>query len=954
MFSPVMQKSFLAEVATSLYNRYGDELSSLSIVLPTRRARLFFSEAISKVAQRPIWQPEYMSIDDVMATATDLKIGGKMRIISELYKIYRTHHDEPFDKFYFWGEVLLADFDLIDKYMIDADMLFRNIYDLKVLEADLSYLTPEMRHIIHTFWSHFAEEAATSREKEAFLKIWLSLAPIYHALRERLTSLGIAYQGMLYRSVAELITQGKALPDTTRHYVVVGFNALSECEKRLLKHLATNGSCDFFWDYDDYYTDHSEQEAGRFIRENLRTYKPLVEITHSNFVGVSKRLHAVSTPSNIVQCKYLPTILREISPDMMLDKQTAIVLTDENLLMPLLHSLPEQMMDKVNVTMGHPLSKTTAYSFTERLISLNKNARRHGRSVTFYHEDVTGILSHPYITQLEEQASALHKRILDGHLIRVEQEFFSSSELLSTIFQYHDNWEAMAEQIVQVLRLLIAKASESQEHSALKSTYIASMLTNIREVANCLKECDIELSTSTFATLLRRHLSTIRIPFSGEPLQGLQIMGILETRALDFKNVILLSMTDDNFPGKHGANSFIPYNLRAAYGMPTPEHHEGVYAYYFYRLVQRAERVYMLYSSHTDEKSTGEQSRYIYQLEYEAPYTIERTNVGVDVEATEQKEIVVEKDASIMQRLEEYLSEDSKRYLSPSALAPYIVCPLRFYFSSIAKIRPVEEMDESVDNRMFGTILHSAMQHLYEGLKGLDNPTEQLRQLLKGERIEKAVEEAISVEFLKDKSLTAKDFSGNLMLVKEVVTRYIRHGVVPYDIRNGGFSFVGFEQEISYAFPISRNRKVNIGGKADRIDSLSNGNLRVVDYKTGEPHNNFDGMDGLFRDKKRNLQSNILQTLIYSMILSKTHHRNVEPALYYVRNIHREEFSPRIIDNLSKESLGVDYASYAECFEQELAAVLDELFDADIPFRQCPKDDAEGCKFCDFKTICKR
>ena len=949
-----MQKSFLAEVAQELYNRYGDEVSSLSIVLPTRRARLFFSEALSQIAQHPIWQPEYMSIDEVMTTATSLKLGSKMRIISELYKIYRTHHDEPFDKFYFWGEVLLADFDLIDKYMIDADMLFRNIYDLKVLEADLSYLTPEMRHIIHTFWSHFAEEAATSREKEEFLKIWLSLAPIYHALRERLTSLGIAYQGMIYRSVAENIAQGKALPDTTRHYAIVGFNALSEGEKRLLKYLATNGACDFFWDYDNYYTDHSEQEAGRFIRDNIREYKPLVEISHSNFEDIKKKLHVVSTPSNIVQCKYLPTILSEISPDLLLDKQTAIVLTDENLLMPLLHSLPEQLKDKVNVTMGHPLNKTTAYSFTERLLALNKNARRHGESVTFYHEDVTGILSHPYIVLHEEQAPSLHKRIIDGHLIRVEQEFFSSSELLSAIFHYTDEWEAMAEQIVQVLRLLIAKASDCQEHSALKSSSLATMLTSIREVVNCLKECDIEINTSTFTALLRRHISTIRIPFSGEPLQGLQIMGILETRALDFKNVILLSMTDDNFPGKHGANSFIPYNLRAAYGMPTPEHHEGVYAYYFYRLVQRAERVDMLYSSHTDEKSTGEQSRYIYQLEYEAPYTIERTNVGVDVEATDQKEIVVEKDATIMQRLEEYLSEDSKRYLSPSALAPYIVCPLRFYFSAIAKIRPVEELDESVDNKVFGTILHTAMQHLYEELKGIDNPTEHLRQLLKGNKIETVVEQAIVSEFLKDKRLSAKDFSGNLMLVKEVVTRYIRHGIIPYDIANDGFSFMGFEEKISYPFPIGNNRKVNIGGLADRIDSLSNGNLRVVDYKTGAPHNDFDGMDGLFRDKKRHLRGNILQTMIYSMILSKTYHRNVEPALYYVRNIHREEFSPRIIDKLNRASIGVDYASYAECFEQELAAVLNELFDADIPFRQCPKDDAEGCKFCDFKTICKR
>ena len=306
------------------------------------------------MVNHPIWQPEYMSIDDVMATATPLKSGSKMRIITELYNIYKLHHDEPFDKFYFWGEVLLADFDLIDKYMIDADMLFRNIYDLKVLEADLSYLTAEMRQVIHTFWSHFAEEATLSEEKQKFLAIWLSLAPIYHQLRQRLEEIGIAYPGMIYRSVAENIKSGTALPDTARHYVFIGFNALSEAEKSLFNFLKANAECDFFWDYDDYYTFSHEQEAGRFLRDNIRSFKPSAEISHDNFTKIKKRLNVVSTSSNIVQCKYLPTILRDISPEMLLDKESAIVLTDENMLMPLLHSLPQEFMERINVTMGHP------------------------------------------------------------------------------------------------------------------------------------------------------------------------------------------------------------------------------------------------------------------------------------------------------------------------------------------------------------------------------------------------------------------------------------------------------------------------------------------------------------------------------------------------------------------------------------------------------------------------
>ena len=949
-----MQQSFLAEVATELYNRHGDDISSLTIVLPTRRARLFFSEALSKITDHPIWQPEYMSIDDVMGTATQLKVGSKMRIITELYKIYKLHHDESFDKFYFWGEVLLADFDLIDKYMIDADMLFRNIYDLKVLEADLSYLTADMRHVIHTFWSHFAEEAELSKEKQKFLAIWLSLTPIYHQLRQRLEAINIAYQGMIYRSVAENIKSNTALPDTSRHYVFVGFNALSEAEKSVLNFLKTNAKCDFFWDYDNYYTSNKEQEAGRFLRDNIHDYKPSAEISHDNFMKISKRLNVVSSSSNIVQCKYLPTILRDISPELLLDKETAIVLTDENMLMPLLHSMPQEFMDKINITMGHPVVRSTAYSFTERLISLQKSAHHRDSGANFYHADVVGILSHPYIVRYEEHATKLLKQITDGHLIRVEQDLFASSELLKTIFQVTEKWEDLAQYLLQVLDKIIILITNCEEDSSLKASYLATISNGIKEVVNCLKECNIEITTSIFTTLLRRHLSTIRIPFSGEPLRGLQVMGILETRALDFKNVILLSMTDDNFPGKHGGNSFIPYNLRAAYGMPTPEHHDGVYAYYFYRLIQRAERVDMLYSSHTDENSSGEQSRYIYQLAYEAPYPIHRTNVGVDIEATEDGDIVVEKDESIMQRLNSYLNGNGEHYLSPSALAPYIVCPLRFYFSSIAKIRPIEDIDESVDNKMFGTILHVAMQRLYEPLEGLHNPTEELKRLLIGDKIEQTIEQTISREFLKDESYKAKDFSGNLLLVKEIVTKYIRDGIIPYDIKHDGFSFMGFEKEILHHFPLGDGRTVRIGGKADRIDSLYNGNIRVVDYKTGKEHHHFMGMDELFRDKKRNLCSNILQTMIYSMILSKEEKRNVEPALYYVRGIHRDNFSPRLIDKSFTPAQEVDYASYTDIFEQELRSVLSELFNAEIPFRQCSREDAEACQFCDFKTICKR
>lgn len=951
-----MRQTFLSEVAHQLYDHYGDEISSLTLVFPSQRARLFFSDALARYIKRPVWQPAYMSMDDIMRAATPLVVGDKVRIITELYKIYSTYHDEPFDKFYFWGEMLLSDFDLIDKYMIDADMLFRNIYDIKVLESDLSYLTPEMRQIIHTFWSHFAEEESLTDEKRKFLAVWQSLAPVYHALRERLMQLKFAYSGMVYRQAVANVDSGAGSPDLNRHYIFIGFNALSECEKRMLNFLENNATCDFFWDYDKYYTENSEQEAGKFIRENVKKHKATFDINSDNFLTINKKLSAISTVSNIAQCKYIPAILREISPEMKFDKETAIILTDESLLIPLLHSLPAEI-DKINVTMGYPLRQTTAYSFVERLIELQKNARTSNARTTFYHVDTLGILSHPYITHhINEQLTSLRNKIIAGRMLRIGEEMFADNELLSNIFCVTEGWEGLADYLLQALDCIIAASNESGEDLTLKASYLSILSENISELKNSLKQCDIEITISTFTSLLKRHLQTVRIPFSGEPLQGLQVMGILETRNIDFKNVIILSMNDDNFPGKlTGNNSFIPYNLRTAYGLPTPEHHEGVYAYYFYRLIQRAERVDMLYCSHADDKTTGEQSRYIYQLAYESPYPIRRLNVGVDVAATDRKEIVVAKDESIMQRLNLYLDKHEGRYISPSALAPYISCPLKFYFMAIAKLRTTEELGEEVDSPMFGTILHAAMQHLYEGMKQLATPKSYLEQLLQGDTVEKAVVYAINKEFLKDVDYPTEDYSGNLILIKEVVSKYIRNNVIPYDIAHDNFSLMGCEESIGCRFALSDGREVNIGGKADRIDSLGNGNIRVVDYKTGRhPNLQFGGIDALFRNQDRHLLSNILQTMIYSMVLNRKYNRNIEPTLYYVQHLHKADFSPHLVDTSNKERGEVDYLSYREPFEAELRSMLDELFNPAIPFTQCKEEDSGCCEFCDFKLICKR
>lgn len=1022
-------KGFLEEVAADLYARYGEGLSERAVLFPSRRARLFFVDALAHIAGRPMWQPGWTTIDDLMTEISGLHAGDRVRLITELYKVYSEYHDEPFDKFYFWGDMLLTDFDTIDKYLIDAQMLFRNISEIKEIEADISYLTPAQLRIL-AFWSSLGEEADLSEEKRRFLAIWRTLGPVYRRFRERLASLGIAYNGMVQRAAADRIREGGFAFPEPRRYVVAGFNALSECEKRLFGFLATAAETDFYWDYDSYYKDDPGQEAGMFVRSNLAQFPPRAELPHDNMRGV-KEITSVAAVSNAVQCKYAAAILADlarrrraeaaverdgtplrkpeavvgpdgtparqgaagtqaeplpggkalpdaavvqggemppgpgappytgtgkIAPGMapVLGKETAVVLTDENLLLPLLYALPADI-GRVNVTMGFPLRQSLAYTFVERLVELQNHRRRKGGGCTFYHADVAGILAHPYVAECDAVLTrTLHEEIVRDRRISVDAAWLGRNELLKRIFAPAATWHELSDYMLDVVAAVARQPYEGDD-ARQRVEFLAVIAEQVTKLRNSLDECDIEFTTEVYTSLLRRHLQTLRIPFEGEPLEGIQIMGILETRNLDFENVVILSMNDDNFPGNRVAQaSFIPYNLRAAYELPTPEHHEGVYAYYFYRLIQRAKTVHMLYCSHADDKSTGEPSRYIYQLDYESGFDVRKVEVGVDVNLAGTAPIEVAKDEEVLARLERFVDAQSPATLSPTAFFRYVACPLRFYFHSIARLEADDGISEEVDAPMFGTILHAAVQMLYARIVGEAHPGETLRAMVRTGEVAQAVETAINENYLQDEHASAGDYSGNLLLVKDIVTRYLRGGVMPYDAAHDAFAVSGLEESVAYPFRFrtgGRDREMKFAGIADRIDTLDDGALRVVDYKTGAPHLEFDGVESLFTGTGKQRLSNILQTLLYAMILHHTRGRDVEPALYYVRNMNRPDYSPQL-DDKELGVRGARYTHYRERFEELLRGQLAELYDPAVPFRQC--EDADTCKYCDFNVICKR
>ena len=990
--------TFLQELAQHLRNNYKHDLSKLVVLFPSLRARAFFNDALSATSEQTIWQPYYTSIDEVMERASGLKRVDQIRLLSELYKVYaQVFENVTFDHFYHWGCMLLSDFNMIDRYMVDAKLLLVNISDLKELEADVSYLTQEQKDIIKSFWSNFQNKQEIedlTEHKKRFLKMWKALPFIYNTFRDNLLKEHIGYPGLIYRTAAERIKNNESVDIEPKRFIIAGFNALSKSEQILFSHLATREhGAEFYWDYDEYYVKANDDnaknnghEAGMFLSQNIKRYPNAHPISTDNLAKKKEHISATACVSNIAQVKHIGKILESI-PNEELNKDTAIVLTDENLLIPLLHALPERVK-KVNVTMGFPLKNTLAYSLIEILITLQSHSRTKDNAACFYHKDVTQLLSHPYIADTcGNVAHSKIKEIIAKRVVMIEETFLTditikdddnkeqklrAKTLLSKLFVHvkqkeeqdkdsvdNKSWNRLAEYITDILNTISEynHTEDSGDGRDRNSEHRLLAIEEITKLANMIERCNIPLSIDTFVSLLRRHLQTVSIPYEGKPLDGLQVLGILETRNLDFKNVIILSMTDANFPGNHtNQASLIPYNLRYAYDMPTPEQHEAMYAYYFYRLLQRAKRVHMLYCSRADEKSTGECSRYIYQLDFEYG-GIEKRTLGVDLSIEDETSIVVEKRGEVMEALMRYTDNNLKPRLAPTALFKYVECPLKFYFSSIAELRTRNELTDKMDALAIGDIVHKTMETLYKkhDIVGKLNPMSDIEKLRNSEIVEPVVDMVIGKILYKNPNATIDDFSGDTQLVREIIIKYIIDGIMYYDTKRSGFTVTNLEEEIAYRHETKHGLKVKLFGIADRIDTLSDNTKQIIDYKSGyKPHLEFSSIDSLFDGTPEQRISNVFQTLLYSMIVHKNDNIDTKPSLFYASQmLLKDEYSPLLkLTDINPPQEITNYAMVSERYEERLKELLDELFDSETPFKQVENRDA--CTRCDYNRICKR
>lgn len=941
-------KTFLQEVAETLLSRHGERISEVNMLFPTSRASLFFSDALSRIVEKPVWTPRTWSMTEVASRITGLAIVERPRLVAELYRIYSTQASVQFDSFYQWGCQLLADFDIIDQYMVDTGMLFANMDQLNEMNVNLEdYMSKDQIAVVRRFWGTLENESESGLKRE-FCSTWRRVAAVYVAFKSRLREQGIAYSGMAYRDAVEKIEGGyePALPET---WAVVGFNALSRCERKLLQFLRERCSAEFFWDYDSYYVSSRDQEAGDSIRLSLEQFGETAGIAHGHFAG-DKAIDIVSCGSSVLQCQHAVSVLRDIARrnGTALDKRTAVVLCDETLLLPLLHALPEEL-GRPNVTMGYPVRSTLAYSLLDRLISLYLSVRRNGE---FAFADVDGILRHPYVSgSVLVDVGALLGKLVEERRYTVPPSCFGGMDLLQDIFTLPgDDGIELIGHLAGILSRIACRAYDGVD-ARFRVEFLTVLSDCMTRHRNVLEKCGIPMSRRIGAMTLRRAVSDLRVPFVGEPLEGFQIMGMLETRCLDFDDVVILSASDDVFPGKRTSDSsFIPCALRKGYSLPSVEDEEAVYAYNFYRLIQRARSVTVMYSSHTDESDSGEPSRYVRQIEMETGKTVNHSAIGARIFIDPECEEVVRKTDVVMDALARYATPGC-RTISPSTLFTYADCPMKFFFKAVAGIRSENTLDDDMESNTFGNITHASLENLYSRFKGMEVTAPMLQSLLPD--VDDAVHRAVDAEYFKDPDATVHHaLTPSLRIIVSEIANYIRTRVIPYDMTHDGFVLNDVEKSLDMEFRFGNDagqRSVFLHGIADRIDDLGSC-LRVVDYKTGNSQPVISSIEDLFCKVKLEHRQNFLNTLLYAMMIRDTMNRDVVPALYYLRYM-GDGYEAAIYDRQLKRC-GVPFSEYDSEFRTRLGSMLEEIFDPGIPFARCGNED--NCRNCDFAPICGR
>lgn len=1011
-------KEFLKTVADHYkkeVKRQDGSMNSLGLadylfVFPNHRSSLFFNLHLIEGIDQPFFAPNITTISELFSKLSEknkLKLIDRIELLFLLYEVYVevSHSNESFDKFLFWGEMILSDFNDVDKYLVDARLLFDNLKDLKQIDEEFFGFEEEQVKIIQTFWRHFIQKPKDGTAKKEFLQMWEVMHTLYEKFRQRLLSMHSAYEGMQQRLLIEELKSMSMTNDSDqererlerllgKRVVFVGLTAVSKTEIELMKHLDKLHMADFCWDYADPRLNDRNSHASYFRHSTIETFPNVIdddELRAGLVPDAQREIEVIEVSSGVGQTVVASNKLNEwknqgiINPDEK-DKSnrtnpfhTAIVLPDEKMLLPMLYSI-NSVFEPFNVTMGYSLKSTTIASFIDNIALLQGSIQKNAKGeTTYYYKYVLPLLNSTYLLNMtDSKAHEIATRIVRNNQYRVLESEFKGNLLLEAVFKQCKSGMECTGYLGDILEILARKAEEELEQRNLAKQHEAeSLFGEIEEEArvqgifsdvereflfsfiNLLKSFDQKLrkfnwpiSCNTFFTLLRKLSQSESVAFSGEPLSGLQVMGVLETRDVDFENLIILSMNEGVFPAKPQTNTFVPLNLRHAFGMPTQQHRDAVFAYHFYRLISRARRVVLIYDSRSEGMQSGEPSRYIKQLTYLHGIEPKNKTVHYDISVEDRKPIEIKKDPHVMGCLDECLSGKGDRKLSATALKYYLSCPLRFYFEFVEGLREEDEIEEGIDDKTFGSILHEVMELIYNKVKARVVSASTIDNVLKDQNyLRGVIEKTIS------KLMNVDTVTGYLCLVEEILLTYV-NDVLKHDKMLCPFEYIASEKRETMVYSASNGssrKEVQIMAIYDRIDRLSDGTLRIVDYKTGRSTKaggnsklSVPAICEIFGEKAADCADEAFQVMLYCLLYNGA---KMSPNLYFVRDFHKNPSLNTVLMLGANQPMD-NFNLYMKEFKEAFDRLLFEIFDPNISFKQC--DDERHCTYCPFKGICKR
>ena len=974
------QPSFLGDLAATLYARHHTRLGQLTIVLPNWRAGEVLKTCLATHLPQPTWAPQVMSMDGFLQQHSPLQQARPLLLTHVLYQTFQAlqPQEEPFERFYFWGHLLLQDLDVIDKYLVNAAHLFTDLSQQKELSTTYDYLTEAQRAAIQAFWKNF--EQRLSAHQQGFLRLWKLLPQVYQAFRQRLQDEGIGYQGLCYRMAYEALVQGQA-PAQHQHLVFAGFNALAPVEEKILAWYQAQVPTEFYWDVDAYYMEDAQQEAGLYLRAyqqrpHFRT--SFVRPFPQRIAEADKEIHVTAVASEVGQAQVVGAQLQALMDAQGTDfvpSKTAIVVANEALLLPLLHALPLEDI-QVSTALGYPLRDTATYRLLEHLLDLQVAAAQANAPTGYVAtQHVLAILQHPHVLAWNPEAVEATRQRLQAHASTyVDQTALGQeSPWYALLFKALGPKDTLLAYLIEVFQALQAQqAAAAVPLRALEAKALQRLLKQLHRLQEILGATAI--AAEDLVQLLRQLVQPAQLSLDQRVQGGLPILDVLSTQNLDFDHVFIVGMNEGHFPAQGSPSSFIPYNLRKGYGLPTADQHQAaLYAYHFYRLLQRAQKVYITYSTATAGSSQGEMSRYLWQLLYEAKLPLKKQVMAHPIYLTTAQPIVIPKKEHVLQQLQQFVlqPDGTAQPLSPSALNTYLDCRLRFYFQYLAQLHAPLPPQQATHALVFGNLLHEVMEKLYAPL--LRKRQGQPLQLQDLKALQKKVAPTLQAVFARTFHPSQRQpvgSPGDQAIAQAVMTKLVTQ-IIALDQAYAPFTLVGLElgrqTPLVLDFTLAPDKRVRLRGIIDRVD-WKEGVFRVLDYKTGTDQKRFKDMAALFEREDPSRNKAAFQTFFYAWLFQQQGLAQVAtpqaslagssvvmPGLLNTRQVFDQDFDPRFFlqtpGSRSYEAMET-IAPYQEAWEQGLHQTLAELLDPAVPFTQT--EDESRCVSCPYQGVCQR